>query len=123
MEFIPNVACIQILQPMEVNTELVKFNTSLLFRSSDLVTRVLVTFGASQNDPLRPYTLGFHNLASGDRGGDKPVELKHGGSGWIWIDGGSSQTHTTDAGHRFTIFDTQKAIVFSVTLLPHNDEL
>lgn len=100
-----------------------KYNTQLLFRGADLSTRVLVNFTSSDEDPERPYVIGFYNLALGDRPGDKPIELKHSDSGFIWIDGGHLVAHTTAAFHTFTIRNTDKEDVFSVTLQEDNEEL
>lgn len=92
---------------------------AFVFRSSDMMTRIRVDIKYGTGDPSRPYTLKFHNLALHDRGGSKPVELKHGSSGYIWIDGGKDALQFTDVGPKFTIFDYTKKSVFSVTLLDH----
>jgi hypothetical protein len=64
----------------------VHYNSSLLFRSADMKTRIQVEFGAS-GDVERPYRIAFHNIAHGDRGGARAVELKHSDTGFIWIEG------------------------------------
>jgi hypothetical protein len=62
-------------------------HTGLVFRSTDLKTRVRVDIRPSY-DEVRPYQLSFYNLAAGDRHGSAPVELQHGDSGYIWIEEG-----------------------------------
>lgn len=106
--------------------EAVKFDTGLVIRSQDFNTRVRVDFtanNATDAEAVHPYSISFYNLAIGDRGGDKPVELQHSGSGYIWIDGGHVITHVTDRDHPFTIRNTNKDVVFTVTLFEENDEL
>ena len=109
----------------QIIREGVKFNTGLVIRSADFLTRVRVDFAenADKTDNDRPYSIAFYNLAVGDRGGDKPIELQHGDSGYIWIDGGESVTHATDAYHTFTIRNADKDTFFSVTIENLNDEL
>jgi hypothetical protein len=102
----------------------VNFDTSLVLKSADFKTRVLVEFLSSPDEPGNPYRMSFYNLALGDRTGDDPVELKHSNSGYIWIEGGHMVSHFTSENHPFTIFDVKKHPVFTVTLQPpRKDEL
>jgi hypothetical protein len=83
----------RLLQILSFNEQMIeKVNqqsSSFVVRSSDLVNRLLVTVSATeQGDVERPYFISIVNLAFGDREfGNKPVELQHGDSGFIWIDG------------------------------------
>lgn len=83
----------RLLQILSFNEQMIeKVNqesSSFIIRSSDLVNRLLVTVAATeQEDMERPYSISIVNLAYGDREfGNKPVELQHGQSGYIWIDG------------------------------------
>jgi hypothetical protein len=74
-------------------------------------------------DKDRPYIVTFYNLALGDRGGSKAVELKHSTSGYIWIEPGERVAHLTDFQHPFTIRNFNKSDIVTVTLLPMHDEL
>lgn len=112
------------VKPTELAYEGVLYETSLLFRSQDFHTRVLVKFHAAPEEPDNPYRMSFFNLAFGDRGGDKSVELKHSTSGFIWIEGGHVVSHYTGENHIFTIRNGALKDVFSVKLLPpRHDEL
>lgn len=77
----------------------------------------------NNEDPERPYNIGFHNLGVGLRGNNIPIELKHGNSGYIWIDSGLSLVHSTNVNHQFTVFGNDKSVAVSVTLLPVREEL
>ena len=105
--------------------ESVNFKTGLVLRSADMLTRMRIDFGKNPNatDTHRPFAISFYNLAYGDRGGDKPIELQHGASGYVWIDGGSAVKHATAPDHKFTVRNSQKSIFFSVTLEEKKDEL
>jgi hypothetical protein len=102
--------------------ESVKFGTGLILRSSDFKTRVRVEVTQSKDSPGNPYLVSFFNLASGDRGGDEPVELQHSNSGYIWVDGGKKVAHNTDVNHPFVIRNAEKQIVFTFTLNPKTNE-
>jgi hypothetical protein len=93
-------------------------------RSADFKTRVRVTLGKAPEDGSgNPYQIEIWNLASGDRGGDEPIELNHSGSGYIWIDGGMMVAHYTDVLHPFVIRNANKEPVFTITLNPAVNEL
>lgn len=109
--------------PREIAAENVNFNTGLVFRSDDMITRIRVDVRASTDDPKFPYQITFHNLHVGDRGGNKPIELQHGNSGYIWIDGGHSVSHLTAHGHVFNIRDVQKSLIASINLWDLKPEL
>lgn len=83
-----------------------------------MTTRVLVDFHQSPPDNIDtyPYQVTFYNLAIGDRNGDKPIELKHGESGYLWIEGGHHASHLTGPIHKFTIRDHNREDVFSISL-------
>lgn len=70
------------IEPNESGLEAVHFESSLLIRTSDFKTRILLEFYAAPDDIYETggnrYQINFRNLAIGDRTGDMPVELKHG---------------------------------------------
>ena len=94
-------------------------------RSADFKYRVRVDVNkvAAPNDSENKYVMAIYNLASGDRGGDEPIELQHSNSGYVWIDGGFGVAHNTDVMHPFTIRNSNKDVIFTITLNPIVDEL
>lgn len=83
---------------------------------------MMIKFEHAPNEKVNKYKLSFYNLAYGDRGGEKPVELKHSNSGYIWIEGGHHVTHWTSENHPFTFYDVNKKIVYSVKVRPPSKE-
>ena len=118
-----NFYFLQLIKPGETRVESVKYNTSLTIRSSDLVTRLRLDFGANKNNTLYPYVISFKNMHVDDRGGNKPLELQHGGSEYIWIDGGNVITHLTGPIHEFHVKDATKEPLVTVSLWDEKDEL
>jgi hypothetical protein len=115
-----------VMQPNTYMREGIKTGTGIVIRSSDMQTRIRVDFGKNpdkKDAKSRPFTLSFYNLAFGDRTRDAPVELQHGSTGYIWIEGGHVVTHSTDMHHIFTLRDGDKNQVFSVALQEYEAEL
>lgn len=109
----------QAVKPNETVYEGIKFGTPLVFIADDFRTRINVYFVDERDTSLdTPYSMSFHNLASGDRGGSVPVELKHSTSGYIWIEGGQHVSHFTAERHPFTIYDNHKNEIFTVSIMP-----
>jgi hypothetical protein len=93
-------------------------STSYVVRASDMRSRVKITFNRNP-DPTaltRPFQLTFTNLAFGDRDGDHPLELQHGSSGFVWLEGGHYVTHATGPGHRFVFRDASRQELFTVVV-------
>ena len=92
---------------------------SFSLRSSDMKFRVRVTIHDTlRNDPhARGFRITFHNLNHDGKPGSA-VELKHGNSGYIWIESGNEVTHTTDAHHHFILRDANKAEIADIVLMP-----
>ena len=92
---------------------------SFSLRSSDMKFRVRVTIHDTlRNDPhSRSFRITFHNLNHDGKPGSA-VELKHGNSGYIWIESGNEVTHATNPHHHFTLRDSNKADIVDIMLLP-----
>merc|ERR1711933_10535 len=104
-----------------------RFDHAFVVRGSDFKFRVKVVVSENKdkktegNKVTHPYELTIKNIAfRGDA-----VELKHGKSGYIWIDGGKQVTHATDPYHLFTLRDGDKDELLTIILKPpvDHDEL
>ena len=112
---------VQMVAPDGRMVEGTTLGSSFIFRAADMRSRVRVHIDRNLDpDPVgstkRPYQLTFYNLAYGDRDGDYPVELQHGQSGYLWLEGSHYVAHNTMAGHKFTIRDANHQDLFSVLL-------
>jgi hypothetical protein len=115
----------QTLDPGERMVEATVPATSYVIRSSDMRSRLMITFERNQDaetSAKRPFLLTFANLAYGDRGGDQPLELQHGKSGYIWLEGGHYVAHSTGPGHRFVFRDVNKEEMLTVVLFEMEDK-
>lgn len=102
---------------------MVKFGTGLTLRSGDMKSRVRLNFAGVPDNKDYPYSITFVNIHEDDRGGSKPIELQHGGSEYVWIDGGNSLTHLTGAIHEFHVRTSLKDHFFTVNFWDKRDEL
>ena len=101
-----------------------KLGSSFIFRAADMRNRVRVHIDQNMDavgTQYRPYQLTFYNLAYGDRDGDYPIELQHGQSGYLWLEGSHYVAHNTNSGHKFTIRDANHMELFSVIVFDPND--
>lgn len=94
-------------------------SSSFVLRSSDMRSRAKITVERNLDQSSaksHPFKLTFTNLAYNDRSGDLPLELQHGSSGYVWLDGGHYVTHATGSGHRFILRDVNKQEFFTVVV-------
>jgi len=61
-----------------------------------------------------PYILYFKNLMNENP--PKPMEIKHGSSGYLWVPPTQHIAHRTDTHHTFEVRDQEREAVFKVTL-------
>lgn len=88
---------------------------AFVLRSSTFRFRIKVAVFANEaeDEDVRPYVISFKNMAREDESG---VELKHGESGWVWIDAGLAVEHATDIGHNFILHDYNHNEMVTVSL-------
>lgn len=95
------------------------FQHGFVVRTSNMEIRMKVVIDEGENEDY-PFKISFFNLSHDD---NAAIELKHGESGYIWIDGGNFITHMTGTHHQFTINAFDKSPVVTFSLQHPSDEL
>ena len=110
---------VTIISPGADAAEAVYPGSSIIVRGSDFTSRIRVTININQDQETmdnHEYTMRIVNLAGEDRSGPYPIELKHSDAGYIWIEPLEYIEHLTGANHPFTLYDKDKAELFTVTI-------
>ena len=113
---------VALLAPSTTTVQNTFFHQSFVLRSSDMSFRFRVTVDDSQgNDPEgRPFRITFHNLNHDKKNNNlgNALELQHGKSGFVWMEGGKEQRHHTFGHKQFTIRDGQKKVLANFEIFP-----
>lgn len=114
----------EVLQPHATSTHTIHHHHGFMLRTADMQHRFKVAiFPNDEGDSELadfPHKLVVKNVMLDEP--VKQIELKHGSSGYVWIEPGHEVTHKTGHGHAFEIRDKQNAPLVSVTLGPLHDE-
>lgn len=108
---------VDVLKPDYWNTHTAYFGHSFIVRSADMKTRVKIVFEKGTD---RNYKLSVLNLSADDN--EHAVELKHGKSGFLWIEGTHVVSQDTDEYHTFEIRDAKREPLVSFSVRPYSDK-
>ena len=89
-------------------------------RTSNMQVRIGMTVFDGEEEDF-PYRFCFENLSHDD---NAALELQHGTSGYVWINGGQELCHMTGTHHGFTFRTTEQETVATFSLMPlQHDEM
>mmetsp|Transcript_19362 Transcript_19362/g.60892 ORF Transcript_19362/g.60892 Transcript_19362/m.60892 type:complete len:176 (+) Transcript_19362:77-604(+) len=112
-----------ITKPGEIAPVEVTVNSSFVLRSTDMKFRAMVVADLNP-DPdtkvVHPWKLCFFNTML-DPGA--VIELKHGSSGFVWIEEGAHVCQVTDHSHNFELHNREKKPIASIQVSNPKDEL